>query len=77
MRHAARPVPYADYLRSRRWALLRWLARVRDGGRCRLCDAPARNVHHRTYRTLGTWRELFDLTSLCRRCHARHHGVPE
>jgi hypothetical protein len=71
------PGPYAEYLRSERWHLVRqWMLR-RAGGFCGRCHRRfadrALDVHHRDYRRLGAEREA-DLIVLCRECHATEHG---
>lgn len=67
-------VPYDLYLRSPLWGQKREGALRRDGYRCRLCNSPDNlNVHHRTYERRG-YERLDDLTTLCRDCHAKHHG---
>lgn len=68
---------YLAYLETEHWQKTRASALERAGGRCQLCNTNRRlQVHHRTYERLGS--ELpGDLTVLCRRCHARHHGKPE
>jgi 5-methylcytosine-specific restriction endonuclease McrA len=46
----------------------------RDGGRCRLCNRPAKVVHHRRYTTKGIFtQEVNDCISLCMACHHAFH----
>ena len=64
---------YSEYLRSAEWAGRRAKVLARDGYRCRGCgDAPATQVHHLTYDRVGN-ELLFDLVSVCDRCHERCH----
>jgi 5-methylcytosine-specific restriction endonuclease McrA len=68
-------MPYRDYLRTPEWRAVRERALMRDGHRCRLCNAPDNlNVHHRTYARRGD-ESLEDLTTLCRGCHEHFHGA--
>jgi hypothetical protein len=70
-----RPLEYADYLKTDRWANLSELAKKRDGYRCRLCSSVKRiAAHHRDYSTMWTDEELSDLTTLCESCHTWHHA---
>ena len=79
---AERQAAYRDYLRSRRWHVLRWLRKVLDLGACQDCLKHGRitrhglQVHHTTYDNKGGdfWKELADLTTLCDACHAKRHG---
>ena len=68
-------MPYADYLKTERWKVIRRKAINRAGYRCQLCNSNKRlQVHHRTYKRRGC--ELpGDLTVLCVGCHLKHHGV--
>jgi 5-methylcytosine-specific restriction endonuclease McrA len=63
---------YRDYLRGRLWASVRAAALARNGGRCRGCGRPARQVHHQDYspETLLGQRP-HRLIPVCRRCHER------
>ena len=79
---AERQAAYRDYLRSRRWHVLRWLCKVRDLGACQDClkrgivNRRHLQAHHVQYDNKGGdfWRELGDLTTLCDSCHAKRHG---
>jgi hypothetical protein len=71
---------YRDYLAfSPRWRAIRTLALWLAQGRCRMCGRLATEVHHRDYKhrgrggVVGAWRELLDVTPLCRPCHAGYH----
>lgn len=67
---------YRRYLHSYRWRLLRTLRLWMDGGRCRMCGrCNGLECHHRdyTYRGRNWWRELMDLTTVCRNCHSDYH----
>lgn len=65
---------YDRYLASPEWHRKRQLVLKRDGYRCRGCDQQtATQVHHLTYERVG--REmLFDLVSICDRCHKLCHA---
>lgn len=66
---------YAEYLRSDRWQSLRRKVLVRAGGRCEGClDAPATEVHHRTYEHVCK-EFCFELVALCDACHRRVHQI--
>ncbi len=63
---------YDAYVASAAWHVLRELALVRDGRRCRACDSPDDlQVHHRRYPPFGRWDldEVAALTTLCGDCH--------
>ena len=66
--------PYSAYLQSAHWLRTKAKALEYYGNSCCFCGSKERlEVHHRSYKRKG--RELMsDLTVLCRRCHARHHG---
>jgi 5-methylcytosine-specific restriction endonuclease McrA len=63
---------YNRYLKCSPWLALRQRVLTRDGFRCRICRAPAEQVHHLTYARVG-YEELGDLVSVCTRCHERAH----
>ena len=71
-----RRLEYHDYLQTAEWALLRERVKRRD----KICQgclaAPIENVHHRTYDHVRH-EFAFELIGLCRKCHARWHGVAE
>ena len=73
---SARQLDYHDYLQTPEWAVLRERVRQRD----KICQgclaAPIENVHHRTYDHVKQ-EFAFELIGLCRKCHARWHGVAE
>ncbi len=72
-------IDYVDYLDSSDWQVKAEAALERAGHRCQLCnlDAPILNVHHRTYERIGGNELPEDLIVLCRRCHAKHHGIEQ
>lgn len=67
---------YRHYLTTYRWRILRTLRLWIDGGRCRMCGRRSSlECHHRDYTHRGRnwWRELMDLTTVCRACHGDYH----
>jgi 5-methylcytosine-specific restriction endonuclease McrA len=62
-------IGYNEYLRSEKWKLKRSLVLKRDNNLCQAClSATANEVHHLTYRHVMN-EPLFDLVSVCKRCH--------
>ena len=73
---ALKRAQYAAYLATPEWAAIRARVVKRDVI-CQGClAAPIENVHHLTYDHVGT-EFAFELIGLCRKCHARFHGVAE
>lgn len=68
-----RALPYAEYLRSDEWQIVRDFALERAEKRCQLCneDAPLQ-IHHRTYARRGA-EALADVVALCGPCHQLFH----
>jgi 5-methylcytosine-specific restriction endonuclease McrA len=65
---------YVKYLTTSEWRE-RAEALKTEAGECAICRSVVElEVHHRTYARLGREHPL-DLIVLCRRCHARYHGV--
>lgn len=64
---------YEEYLKSPEWRAKRNMVLERDKHMCQGCmDAQATEVHHHTYSHI--YRELlFQLVSVCRKCHATLH----
>lgn len=61
---------YYEYLGSARWKHLRHEAVKAAKYRCQLCNSGGPlNVHHRTYRRVGSDEEISDLIVLCKECH--------
>lgn len=70
-----RRLPYADYLQSDHWRIVRAHILEQRGGHCERCGALRDlNVHHLTYERLGA-EEDTDLEVLCRSCHEAEHGI--
>ena len=67
---------YKSYLGSPRWKAKRETIMKKSGGTCRICGAPATEVHHVNYERRGKER-LTDLTALCRECHELYHAKLE
>ena len=66
---------YADYLASDHWRTLR-AAKLKQSPACENCGRRIfLQVHHRRYVSPWTATVLDDLQTLCRFCHAHHHGV--
>lgn len=67
-------MPYAEYLKTDHWKIVRRNALYRSRFKCQLCNASARlNVHHRDYSRRGA--ELSsDVIALCENCHSLFHG---
>lgn len=76
---ALKAMPYLDFLQTDYWKKVRKKVLVRDKFRCQECGwspqkAHLLDVHHTTYKNHGREHEhLEDLTTLCRRCHDKHH----
>lgn len=65
---------YQEYLQSDKWKTISAQRLALDNHECVLCGGVAENVHHRRYpKALGE-EMINDLVSLCRQCHALHHG---
>lgn len=65
---------YDLYLQTPAWSEKRKMALIRDNYLCQGCrESRATQVHHLTYQNLFD-ELLFQLISLCTRCHQRVHG---
>ena len=66
---------YAEYLKSSHWSLFKFNIIAARGMKCERCNSLKDiDLHHRTYRRIGT--ELpEDVELLCRVCHNREHLV--
>lgn len=63
---------YEEYLASDLWKHIRTEIRKRDKGKCRICRARGRDVHHLSYdKKVMEGRRLDLLVLLCRPCHKR------
>ena len=68
-----RNLPYAQYLQTPHWRMVRAQAIKRAGGRCQFCNADGPlEVHHRTYERLG-YERTGDVVALCPACHGALH----
>lgn len=68
---------YDEYLNSPEWQAKRVLVLERDNYICQGCfQARAFDVHHLSYRHVGN-ELLFELVSICRKCHRRIHPEME
>lgn len=67
---------YKDFLLSPAWEALRSAALIYAGNCCQICNSKKHlNVHHRHYNNAWGQEKLNDLTVLCRKCHAKFHGI--
>lgn len=67
---------YHDYLVSPQWAEKRAAVLHRDANLCQGCRIfPATQVHHLTYAHIFS-ELLFELVSICERCHRHCHNDP-
>lgn len=65
---------YSAYLASPEWKARRFKVMRRANGICEGCgDAPAVQVHHRTYAHVFA-EFLFELVAICKPCHDRLHA---
>ena len=65
---------YEDYLKTDDWKKKRHLVMARDKQTCQAClEESAIEVHHLTYDQIFN-EYLFDLVSVCRKCHERLHS---
>jgi 5-methylcytosine-specific restriction endonuclease McrA len=66
-------MPYAEFLKTSFWYVVRERVRQRDGNLCQMCGDERQNileVHHRTYEHHGREDEYIgDLILLCDECH--------
>ena len=66
---------YEAYLQTPEWADKRQRVLEREGGLCEGCRRrPATQVHHETYRNVGS-EPLFELRAVCHVCHRAIHGI--
>lgn len=66
---------YKDYMRSDKWKVKRKKVLERDNYTCVSClEEKATQVHHITYDNLGD-EPLFNLVSVCGKCHCKIHGI--
>lgn len=60
---------YSEYMKSEKWKAIRLKVLKRDDYLCQAClDAPAQDVHHKTYENIGD-ELMYELISVCRDCH--------
>jgi len=60
---------YSEYMKSDKWKAIRLKVLKRDDYLCQAClDAPAQDVHHKTYENIGD-ELMYELISVCRHCH--------
>lgn len=63
---------YNTYLESFEWQVRRVKVLERDNYLCQGCGEKAEQVHHKTYKHVGN-EFLFELMSVCKKCHERIH----
>lgn len=68
-------IQYADYLRSSEWRKIKSKVRKRAHYQmCWLCDSKQNlEIHHRSYKWIGTKDAMRGLVAVCRDCHQRIH----
>ncbi|PKN11890.1 MAG: hypothetical protein CVU69_10465 [Deltaproteobacteria bacterium HGW-Deltaproteobacteria-4] len=66
---------YKEYLNSEEWKHVRAQIRERAQGKCELCGAVMRDVHHVTYAKRWSGEHPDNLLATCRQCHHKLHGI--
>jgi hypothetical protein len=69
-----RQLLHRQYLQSELWKQKRLEALEHYGQKCNRCGQFGTDVHHKTYKRVGSER-LSDLEVLCRECHEAHHSA--
>lgn len=66
---------YQDYLNSAEWAQVRTKALKREHyQQCWICESGGKlEIHHRSYKWLGTKDAMRGLVAVCRTCHQQIH----
>lgn len=67
---------YQEFLKSDHWKQIKIKAarRPKKYGACQSCGSTENiDLHHRTYKFLGTKHELQGVVPLCRKCHQEVH----
>lgn len=66
---------YKEYIQSAEWKAKSFQRKKIDGFKCTKCGRrTGLNVHHLTYAHLYD-EPMEDLTTLCRICHTKKHGI--
>jgi len=68
---------YSKRLESDYWKNLREKRLEMDKHTCKDCGNKATQVHHKRYVNMGTPWEIYELVSLCDRCHKKRHKIKE
>jgi hypothetical protein len=69
---------YSEYLQTPLWRKIRRRVLKRDGGLCQICNAPADEVHHRSYEyDVIVGKNDEGCISLCAKCHKCVEFTPE
>ena len=70
-------INYEEFLRSEHWLHMRKKAQGREN--YKMCEACGRrhelDLHHSSYKPIGTSRELINVNTFCRKCHANIHNL--
>jgi hypothetical protein len=65
-------MPYSEFLRTTEWKQMSWLV-LQLRKTCAHCGAPAKEVHHKTYKFGRLYPEA--LEAVCHNCHEVLHGA--
>ena len=65
-------MPYREFLRTTEWRQMSWLV-LQLRKTCSHCDAPAKEVHHQTYKYGRLYPEA--LEAVCHNCHEVLNGT--
>lgn len=65
--------PYAQMFGSYYWQAVREAVLIRDNHRCKVCGAPAEEIHHILFRCHGGTDHPRNLIAVCRPCHQDLH----
>ncbi len=68
-------ISYENFLKSPYWSRLRLMTRSKENySKCELCNSDKVELHHSTYKWIGTSRELSPIKALC---HHHHNMIHE
>lgn len=68
---------YEEFLRSEHWIHMGKKAQGRENYKiCEACGMrDGLDLHHSSYKLIGTSRELINVNAFCRKCHANIHNL--